>query len=286
MKPPLRTVDEAGRLEALRQYHLLDTPPDQALDDLTALAAQICEAPISLISLVDDHREWFKSKVGWSIGETPRELSFCAHVITQPDLFIVPDAAEDERFADNPFVTGDPHIRFYAGAPLVAPQGEALGTLCVIDRVPRHADAVSAGGVAGVEPAGDGTVEPAPPDARALRERGAAAHQQRTLPDRRSAPPTTRSGTGISARTPCRGMRATGRCSAIFPKRPMPAWTPWIRFIHPDDAARVVDGIHELIDRGGRAWSDNTASAAGTGHMRRFSIAARSSTMRRARRCG
>jgi PAS domain S-box-containing protein len=138
MQPPLRPTDEARRLDALRQYHLLDTLPEQALDDLTALAAHICEAPISLISLVDEHRQWFKSTFGLCISETPRETFFCGHVITQPDVFIVPDAAQDERFADNPLVTGDPHIRFYAGAPLVTPQGEALGTLCVIDCVPRQ----------------------------------------------------------------------------------------------------------------------------------------------------
>jgi two-component system cell cycle sensor histidine kinase/response regulator CckA len=138
MQPPLRPTDEARRLDALRQYHLLDTLPEQALDDLTALAAHICEAPISLISLVDEHRQWFKSTFGLCISETPREAFFCGHVITQPDVFIVPDAAQDERFADNPLVTGDPHIRFYAGAPLVTPQGEALGTLCVIDCVPRQ----------------------------------------------------------------------------------------------------------------------------------------------------
>ena len=118
-------------------YGVLDTPPEPALDDLTALAAAICEAPIALITLVDEHRQWFKSRVGLETQETPREYSFCAHALGQSDLFIVPDAALDERFAQNPVVTGEPGIRFYAGAPLITPESAILGTLCVIDRVPR-----------------------------------------------------------------------------------------------------------------------------------------------------
>jgi PAS domain S-box-containing protein len=138
MTPPTSTQDdELRRLAALRQYAVLDTLPEQALDDLTALAAQICEAPIALISLVDERRQWFKSKVGLEVAETPRDVSFCAHALHQPDLLIVPDTTQDERFAQNPFVLGEPGIRFYAGAPLVSPEGATLGTLCVIDRVPR-----------------------------------------------------------------------------------------------------------------------------------------------------
>ena len=138
MKPPLRPADEARRLEVLRQYGLLDTLPEQSLDDLTALAAQICAAPISLLSVIDEQRQWFKSRVGLSASETPREISFCGHTILQRDLLLVPDAARDERFAGNPLVTGDPHIRFYAGVPLVTAENQALGTLCVIDREPRQ----------------------------------------------------------------------------------------------------------------------------------------------------
>ena len=138
MKPPLRPADEEHRLETLRRYDLLDTLPEPVLDDLTALAARICETPISLISVIDDRRQWFKSRVGLSPSELPRDVSFCGHTILQPDLFIVPDATQDERFADNPLVTGDLHIRFYAGAPLVTSGGHALGTICVMDREPRQ----------------------------------------------------------------------------------------------------------------------------------------------------
>ena len=129
--------DEAGRLKALRNYRILDTKPEQAFDDLTMIASQICGTPIALISLVDENRQWFKARVGVQVQETSRSVSFCAHAIQQQGIFLVPDALNDARFRDNPLVRDDPHFRFYAGKPLMTPEGHALGTLCVIDYLPR-----------------------------------------------------------------------------------------------------------------------------------------------------
>jgi GAF domain-containing protein len=129
--------NEVKRLKVLWQYDVLDTVPEEVFDDLTDLAAHICEAPVALISLVDENRQWFKARVGISVKETSRDISFCAHAILNDDLLLISDATKDPRFRDNPLVTGPQKIRFYAGAPLVTPDGHALGTLCVLDKKPR-----------------------------------------------------------------------------------------------------------------------------------------------------
>lgn len=129
---------EAERLETLRKYHILDTEPEVAFDDLALLASHICETPMAAVSLIDKDRQWFKARVGLDVQETPRSISFCTHAIQQRGIFVIPDASKDERLRDNPQVIGDPHIRFYAGAPLIARNGQALGTLCVVDRNPRE----------------------------------------------------------------------------------------------------------------------------------------------------
>ena len=138
MKAPL-PANEAQRLVRLRAYEVLDTPSEAAFDDLTLLAAQICGVPTAMVSLVDEKRPWFKSKLGISATETSRDVAFCAHTILRPHQVLeVRDAEADPRFADSPLVKQDPHIRFYAGAPLVTADGHALGALCVMDAVPRN----------------------------------------------------------------------------------------------------------------------------------------------------
>lgn len=136
IKPPT-PVDELLRLETLRNLKILDTDPEERFDRITRLAKTLFNTPIALVSLVDEDRQWFKSRQGLSATETPREISFCGHAIVNEEPLVVADASEDERFADNPLVTEDPNIRFYAGCPLNGPSGRKVGTLCLIDEKPR-----------------------------------------------------------------------------------------------------------------------------------------------------
>jgi two-component system, cell cycle sensor histidine kinase and response regulator CckA len=130
---------EAERLQSLRDYDIVDTAPELSFDEITKLAAQLCDAPIAMVSFVDEQRQWFKSRVGIDISQSPRDISFCAHAILDTkDVFEITDALQDARFSNNPLVAGEPHIRFYAGAPLVTRGGHALGTLCVLDYKPRE----------------------------------------------------------------------------------------------------------------------------------------------------
>lgn len=138
MEPALIPENEQERLKALSEYRILGTRPEQSYDDITRMASLVCRTPISLMSLVDSKRQWFKSKVGITADETPRDWSFCAHAIHNDQPLIVNDALNDERFVDNPLVCGDPKIRFYAGFPLNNDEAHRIGTLCVIDRRPNH----------------------------------------------------------------------------------------------------------------------------------------------------
>lgn len=140
MESPRTPGNEADRVAALHVAEVLDTPPEEDFDGIARLAAAICKAPIARVSLVDSKRQWFKACIGDDTKETPRDISFCGHAILEPDLFIVEDALADERFFDNPLVVGDDNVRFYAGAPLITKDGLALGSLCVVDHVPRKLD--------------------------------------------------------------------------------------------------------------------------------------------------
>ena len=130
--------DEDQRLAALGRYEIMDTMPERAYDDLLAIAAGICGTPMGAISMIDSNRQWFKAQKGLPVSETSRDVAFCAHAILGDDVFVVSDALADDRFHDNPLVTGNPNIRFYAGAPLITARGEVLGALCVIDDQPRE----------------------------------------------------------------------------------------------------------------------------------------------------
>lgn len=136
--PAPAPATDAARVAALQKYAILDTEPEQAFEDLTLLASYVCKTPIAAISLVDEDRQWFKSRIGLQVSQTPRDIAFCSVAIQQSDVMVVPDTFEDDRFRNNPLVVSDPYIRFYAGAPLINEDGYALGTLCVVDRTPRE----------------------------------------------------------------------------------------------------------------------------------------------------
>jgi GAF domain-containing protein len=130
--------NEPNRISALKEYDILDSNPEQLYDDLVMLASQICDCPISFISIMDKDRQWFKSITGASLTESPRDTSFCGHTILEPDqLMEAPDTLEDARFVGNPLVNGKYNIRFYAGMPIVDDEGNALGTICVVDHKPK-----------------------------------------------------------------------------------------------------------------------------------------------------
>ena len=137
-----KPINEAERLRALSEYRILGTRPEESFDNITSMAAMICHVPIALISLVDQSQQWFKSRVGCDQQETERDISFCGHTILNPKPLIVEDALEDQRFADNPLVKKDPHIRMYAGFPLNTPNHQRIGTLCVIDHRPKSLTSV------------------------------------------------------------------------------------------------------------------------------------------------
>jgi GAF domain-containing protein len=138
LKTPELPAEEQARLKSLRSLNILDTPREERFDRLTRVAKRMFNVPIAVVSLIDENRQWFKSCIGLTVNETPRDISFCGHTILGDDIFIIPDASKDERFADNPLVVNEPNIRFYAGCPLKDSQGRKMGTLCIIDKLPRN----------------------------------------------------------------------------------------------------------------------------------------------------
>lgn len=138
MKAPVKPINEGARLDTLKSLNILDTPPEDRFDRYTRIAAALFDVPIALVSLVDNHRQWFKSSCGLTVDETPRSISVCGHVILQNEVFVVEDLSKDERFFDNPLVAEDPKLRFYAGVPLQPLSGYKLGSFCILDYKPRE----------------------------------------------------------------------------------------------------------------------------------------------------
>ncbi len=147
---PVIAANETARLSALHRLQVLDTPPEPAFDRIVEIARSVFDVPIALISLIDSERQWFKAKCGLAVSETHRDLAFCSYTILHDTVLVVPDATRDPAFAKNPLVTGEPHIRFYAGAPLITEPGIRLGSLCIIDRRPRRFDESDARTLAGL----------------------------------------------------------------------------------------------------------------------------------------
>lgn len=239
MMPPLIPPDEALRLEALRSLCLLDTPAEERFDRITRSVAHLFKVPIALVSLVDANRQWFKSRQGLAAPETPREVSFCAHAIHGDEVFVVEDAALDSRFVDNPLVTGEPRIRFYAGVPLRGPGGAKLGTLCLIDRAPRSFPSN---------------------DRSALREIGAWAEREINQITLQSALETAAEGDAFFTLSPDLACVAgfdgafhrvnPGLCAALGHPAEDLLQTPFMAFIHPDDKAAVEVSLQRLAGTG------------------------------------
>jgi PAS domain S-box-containing protein len=243
--------NEAARLQTLHRYGILDTLPEQEFDDLTRLAAMICGTPVAMVSLVDADRQWFKSKLGFEVNETPRDVAFCAHAIHQPEVMVVQDALADERFKDNPTVTGPPNVRFYAGAPLITQDGFALGTLCVVDSKPRDLTAEQKRALTAL----------ARQVVSQLELRRSVSDMLRVIRERRAAEEELDEFFNLSL-----DMLCIADFDGRF-KRVNPAWEkvlgiptkelltkPYIEFVHPDDVESTLQEA-KRIDEGATAIS-------------------------------
>ena len=236
MIPPKKTPDEEKRLQALRDMGILDTPAEERFDRLTRLAQRTFGVPIAAVSLIDADRQWFKSKQGLSASETPRDVSFCGHAIHSGDPFIVNDAAKDPRFADNPLVTGDPSIRFYAGWPLTAPDGSRVGTLCLIDSKPREFDAEQRRAFRDMAEMVQQQLELPRPEGADAAERARAVERLRASPERLAG--RRRAARGFAAVAVAAGVAAAG---ALWAARAFFEDSSWVYHTH-----EVIHGLDEV----------------------------------------
>jgi PAS domain S-box-containing protein len=245
-----RTFSESAehdRVRVLREYGILDTPADSVFDDLTTLAAKICGTPVSLISLIDRERQWFKSHYGIATSETPLSVSFCRHTIRGTTPMIVEDATQDSRFSDNELVTGDLHVRYYAGVPLLTKEGHALGTLCVIDREPRQlsADQIEALQVLTRQVMSQFELRRALADLRLSENRFASVARavSDVIWDWDMVRQTVWWSEGF--------FTAFGHDRETTDRLEM-----WDQYLHADDRTRVVDGIMRAVKSGETTWKD------------------------------
>jgi PAS fold/GAF domain len=240
MKTASFPKDEKERLETLRNYKILDTPPEQVFDDLTALASYICKTPIALISLVDESRQWFKSKVGIDAQDAPRDLAFCAHAILQEKVFIVPDSFQDDRFHDNPFVTGPAQVRFYAGAPLITPNGKKIGTICVIDHIPRQLSSQETGALEALARQVVSQIE----------LRYLLSEERKALITAEKAENIGKFGSWDLDLKTMYGKWSKGHYSIfdLEPNEPPPSFDAFLQMIHPEDRQTILSIPRKLIE--------------------------------------
>ncbi len=254
-EPCIRPPNEKARLEALRSYAVLDTPPEPSFDDITQLAAQLCSTPVALISLVDENRIWFKSRKGVEVEEAPRDTAFCGRSVLRAELHLVPDTQLDAQLSRHPLVAQPPHLRFYAGAPLTTPEGITLGMMCVADLVPRQLSAQQIRGLEALARQVVGQLE--------LRRMNLV--QARLIEELRS---TSERFAVIQHATndivwdwdlETGRVSRNERVTAVlgYPQHEVsddPSW--WHSLVHPDDGERVAEGFHRAIYEGKTHWSD------------------------------
>ncbi len=250
-----RPWNEKARLEALRSYEVLDTAPESSFDDITRLAAQLCGVPIALISLVDETRQWFKSRLGVEPEEVPRDQSFCAHAILQPGLLLVPDAREDARFAHTPLVAGEPRVRFYAGAPLLTPEGYALGTVSVMDSQPHLLTLRQAHSLEALARQVVGQLELR----RMNRSQTRLIEELRASNERfevilRATNDIIWEWDLLADRVAWSERIQDVLGYPLHDTRNEPGW--WYHLVHPDDQERVAQGFRKAVGGGATLWSD------------------------------
>jgi PAS domain S-box-containing protein len=253
--PALRPWNEKARLEALRSYEVLDTPPEPSFDDITHLAAQICDTPIALIALADEERVWFKSRVGVEVPEVPRDAAFCAHAILQPSLFIVPDVALDPRFAAMPREGAGAPVRFYMGAPLVTPEGFTLGTVCVMDLVPREVRPQQARSLEALARQVVGQLELR----RMNRTQTRFIDELRATNERFEVILRATNDIIWDWDIPANKVAWNERVQDILGHPVVectrdPSW--WYNLVHPDDRERVAAGFRKAVAGGASHWTD------------------------------